>query len=231
MLRKTLSLSDADVKFAAADGVFTGYGSVFGVVDAHNDLIMPGAYADVLASGNPVDVYVNHDWINGALPVGRWSGLSEDARGLSGQAELVMQMRGGSDAYWAMKRGLVNGLSVAIIPDNKSTERRADGVRVIHRIKALKEISIVTDPANDQARVTDIKYMDDALEAVEELQTVRDFERFLRDAGGLSKGLATALVGRAKMIFATGELGQCDVEAKAMSELAKRLQAIPRIPI
>lgn len=229
MLRKTLSLSDADVKFAAADGIFTGYGSVFGVIDAHNDLIMPGAYSDVLASGNPVDVYVNHDWINGALPVGRWNNLAEDPRGLSGTAELVMQMRGGSDAYWAMKRGLVNGLSVAIIPDSKSIERRADGVRVIHRIKALKEISIVTDPANAEARVTDVKFMDDALEAVEELQTVRDFERFLRDAGGLSKGLATALVSRAKLIFAPGEPDAGAVEAKALAEIAARINAV-RIP-
>lgn len=229
MLRKTLSLSDAEVKFAGADGIFTGYGSVFGVVDAHNDLIMPGAYADVLSSGAPVDVYVNHDWINGALPVGRWNNLSEDARGLSGTAELVMQMRGGSDAYWAMKRGLVNGLSVAIIPDNKSIERRADGVRVIHRIKALKEISVVTDPANADARVTDVKFMDDALEAADEIQTVRDFERFLRDAGGLSKGLANALVSRAKLIFAQGEPGAAEAEAKAFAELEARIKAV-RIP-
>jgi HK97 family phage prohead protease len=230
MLRKTLSLNDADVKFAAAEGIFTGYGSVFGVIDAHNDLIMPGAYADVLSSGNPVDVYVNHDWLNGALPVGRWNGLSEDSRGLSGTAELVMQMRGGADAYWAMKRGLVNGLSVAIIPDSKSTERRADGVRVIHRIKALKEISIVTDPANAEARVTDIKFFDDAIESVEELQTIRDFERFLRDAGGLSKGLATALTSRAKLIFAPGDLEKDAMEAKAMADLAARIHAA-RIPL
>lgn len=230
MLRKTLSLSDADVKFASADGIFTGYGSVFGVVDAHNDLIMPGAYADVLASGAPVDVYVNHDWINGNLPVGRWNNLAEDARGLSGTAELVMQMRGGSDAYWAMKRGLVNGLSVAIIPDNKSIERRADGVRVIHRIKALKEISVVTDPANADARVTDVKFMDDALDAVEEIQTVRDFERFLRDAGGLSKGLTNALVSRAKLIFAPGDPGAGAAEAKALADLEARIKAV-RIPL
>lgn len=230
MLHKTLSLSDAAVKFAAAEGRFTGYGSVFGVVDAHNDLIMPGAYADVLASGNPVDVYVNHNWINGALPVGRWGDLTEDTHGLSGTADVVMKMQGGADAYWAMKSGLVNGLSVAIIPDKKSMEIRGDGVRVIHRIKALKEISIVTDPANDQARVTDIKYQDDWQETIDSLITVRDFETFLRDAGGLSKGLATALTSRAKVIFAPGEPDAAALEAKALADLVSRIEAV-RIPL
>ena len=222
---KTLSLSDCDIKYAQSEGAFSGYGSVFGVVDAKNDIIMPGAYADVLGSGAPVDVYVNHNWLDAQLPIGRWSGLKEDARGLAGEANLVMQMRGGADAYWAMKSGLVSGLSVAIIPDPKSTERRADGVRIIHRIKALKEISIVTDPANDQARITEIKHLDDMREAVEELETIRDFERFLRDAGGLSKGLTQALISRAKIVFGREEPGHEDTKANPMEELAKRLQA------
>jgi len=222
---KTLSLSDCDIKYAQSEGAFSGYGSVFGVVDAKNDIIMPGAYADVLAAGAPVDVYVNHNWIDAQLPVGRWSGLKEDARGLAGEANLVMQMRGASDAYWAMKSGLVSGLSVAIIPDPKSTERRSDGVRIIHRIKALKEISIVTDPANDQARVTEIKHLDDMRDAVEELETIRDFERFLRDAGGLSKGLTQALISRAKIVFGREEPGTEDTKANPMEELAKRLNA------
>jgi hypothetical protein len=157
--------------------------------------------------------------------------VKEDARGLAGTASLVMQMRGASDAYWAMKTGLVNGLSVAIIPDSKGVERRADGVRIIHRIKALKEISIVTDPANDQARVTDIKHLDDLRDAIDGMETIRDFERFLRDAGGLSKGLVEALTSRAKTIFVRGEPGTEEIEAKAIAELETLLLRIPaRIP-
>lgn len=230
MLRKHLSLNDAAIKFAAAEGRFAGYGSVFNVVDAHNDMIMPGAYADVLSTGAPVDVYVNHGWLRDALPVGRWSGLAEDTHGLTGTADLVMKMQGAADAYWAMKSGLVSGLSVAIIPDHKAIERRSDGVRVIHRIKALKEISIVTDPANAEARVTDIKFLDDWQDEIESLQTVRDFESFLRDAGGLSKGLATALVSRAKVIFAPGEPAEASLEAKALADLEARINAV-RIPL
>lgn len=228
LINQTLSLNNCDIKFAAAEGAFSGYGSIFGNVDTKNDIIMPGAYAEVLKDGGEVPVYVNHGWLNNALPVGKWRGLKEDDRGLFGEAGLVMQMPSAVDAYWGMKSGLVTGLSVAILPDSKATERRPDGVRVIHRVKALKEISIVTDPANAEARVTDIKTADE----VDQIETIRDFERFLRDAGGLTKGATEALVARAKIIFGRGEPGQEEIDAKAASELTAmmyRLQA--RIPL
>lgn len=201
LIHQTLPFSDCDLKFAAAEGAFSGYASAFGNVDSKNDIIMPGAYAEVLKDGASVPLYVNHGWLRDALPVGTWSGLKEDDRGLFGSAGLVMQMPSAVDAYWGMKSGLVTGLSVAILPDSKATERRADGVRVIHRVKALKEISIVTEPANAAARITDIKTAED----VEQIETLREFERFLRDAGGLTKGAAAALVARAKLIFSRVE--------------------------
>lgn len=232
LIRKSLSLSDCDLKFSEAEGSFSGYGSVFGVVDAVNDLIMPGAYAEVLSSAAPVDVYVNHGWLRGELPVGRWNGLKEDSRGLSGSADLMMKMPNAANAYWAMKGGLVNGLSVAIIPDRKSTERRSDGVRVIHRVAALKEISIVTEPANAEARVTDVKSIAELDDEISAIQTVRDFERFLRDAGGLSKGAADALTARAKIVFCLGDPGSEEVDAKAMCDLQAILHRTrARIPL
>jgi HK97 family phage prohead protease len=227
LLRKTLSLSDCDVKFASAEGRFTGYGSVFNNLDSNGSIIRPGAYADVLAAGAPVDVYVNHGWMRDELPVGRWSGLAEDQRGLFGTADLVMQMRGASDAYWAMKSGLVSGLSVAIIPDPKGVERRADGVRIVHRIKALKEISIVTDPANAEAQITDLKFVNDQQAAeMAEIETIRDFERYLRDAGGLSKGTVVALMARARVLFGQGDpAAEQDAHMQALADRIARLAA------
>lgn len=220
-IHRDLSISECELKFAQAEGTFSGYGSVFGNVDLKGDVIMPGAYAEVLKAGGQVPVYVNHGWMRGELPVGSWSDLKEDDRGLHGSAGLVMQMPSAVNAYWGVKSGLVSGLSVAIIPDSRSVERRSDGARVIHRIKAMKEISIVTDPANEAARVTDVKFSDD----LEQIETVRDFERFLRDAGGLSKGAAVALVARAKVVFSQGDPGDTTA-AKALREIEERLQRI-----
>ena len=53
-------------------------------------------------------------------------------------------------------------------------------------------------PADSAARI-DLSSVKSAEleESIGDLETIRDFERFLRDAGGLSKGLAEALVSRA----------------------------------
>lgn len=224
MLRTYIPIQACELKFAAsAEGSFSGYGSVFGNVDSKNDIMMPGAYADVLSSGAPVDVYINHDWRADQLPIGRWSDLKEDERGLRGTADLVMQMSRASDAYHAMRAGLVSGLSVAFLPDPKGINRRSDGVREIHRVKMLKEISIVTDPANPAAQVTSLKFADgmDMLEEIEKVATIREFESFLRDAGGLTKGAAQALTARAKDVFVERD-ADVDPEAKQIAALADR---------
>lgn len=215
LVHQNLSLSECDLKFASTEGAFTGYGSVFGVLDSKNDIIMPGAYAEVIKSGARVPVYVNHGWLRGEIPVGAWNDLKEDDRGLFGAAELVMQMPSAVNAYWGMKSGLVTGLSVAIIPDSKATERRSDGARVIHRVKAMKEISIVTDPANGESRVVDVKFRDE-LDAVE---TVRDFERLLRDVGAFDQASAKMLTAKARELFVQRDVDDEDAQTKAADDL------------
>ena len=213
LTHQTLSLSECDIKFAASEGAFSGYGSVFGNVDSKNDIVAPGAYAEVLKSGEKVPVYVNHGWLDGKLPVGSWSGLKEDDRGLFGDASLVMKMPSAIDAYWGIKSGLVSGLSVAIVPDPEYTEYRADGIRIIHKIKMLKEISIVNEPANAEARVFSVK----AAEEIGRIETVRDFERLLRDVGAFNKATAKQLVAKAKDIFRQRDADE-DAEAQSSQE-------------
>lgn len=220
MEHTSLALSACEIKFAQAEGSFSGYGSVFGNLDSKNDIIMHGAYDDVLKSGDPVAVYVNHGWLRGELPVGSWTGLKQDTKGLFGTAELVMQMPAATNAYWAMKSGLVNGLSIGFLPDMKSTERKNDGSRVIHKVAMLKEISIVTDPANDATRIVSVKFK----EELEQCGTERDIEQLLRDAG-LSKWESKAVISRAKAIF-TGRDAQEDIEAKNMTMILERIKKI-----
>lgn len=225
---KTLSYNDCEIKFADVEGRFSGYGSVFGVKDSHNDIIMPGAYADVVKSGDPVHVYVNHGWLRDELPVGKWDDLSEDGVGLKGSAALQMKMPSAVDAYWAVKGGLVSGLSIGYMLKEGDFERKSDGTRVIHRIHKLKEISIVDNPSNKLAQVTAIK-SGDLIAEIEQIKSLRDFESFLRDAGGLSKGAAMALVARAKEIFGVqGEPKPEETEAKAFAELAARMERLTR---
>ena len=220
---KSLSLSDCAIKFAGAEGRFRGYGSVFGVIDSHKDVIMPGAYAEVIKSGDPVFTYVNHGWMRGELPVGKWEGLAEDAIGLVGESSLEMKMPSAANAFWAVRSNLVSGLSIGYVPDPAGIERRSDGVRVIHRMKRLKEIRIVTDPANAYAQITDVKNAG-LLEAINEIESIRDLECLLRDAAGLTKGAAVALVARAKVVLSAGD--PHEEQTKAMQAIADRLARI-----
>lgn len=222
---KNLPLSDCALKFAQdKPGRFAGYGSVFGVKDAHNDIVMPGAYADVIKAGDPVQVYVNHGWLRGDLPVGKWEGLQEDAVGLKGEAGLQMEMPAALNGYWALRGGLVDGLSVAILTRPNDVERREDGTRLIHRVHRLKEISIVDMPANAQARVLDVKGAE-LIDAIEAAATLQELEQLLRDAAGLSKRAATAWVARIKAVAQPGDPAAPQDPMSAVLERIRRLAA------
>ncbi len=225
MEHKTLQLNDCDIKFSQNEGNFSGYGNVFNVLDSKNDIVMPGAFSDIIKSGNPVDVYVNHNWLNGALPVGLWSDLKEDSKGLFGDANIVMEMPSGKDAYWAVKKNLIKGLSIAAIPDTKSIEINTKGNRLIYRYKVLKEISIVDSPANEQSTITNIKFNED----IKTIETIKEFEHYLRDVGNFTRDHAKMLVSQAKVLFGQREAGN-EIDAKAYSALQERLNrfSIPR---
>lgn len=221
---KTTSFEQCEVKFAQTEGAFSGYGSTFSTKDSHGDIVMPGAFADVIKSGNPVMLYVNHGWMRGDLPVGKWDGLAEDHVGLKGATQIEMRMPTGANAYYALKAELVSGLSIGFQVHPDGVEKKSDGTRCIHRIKVLKEISIVDSPSNTFARVTDVKSADLLLE-VEQIKSIRDFEHFLRDASGFSKGAAQALTARVKTMFAERDASE-DQQTKHAAEILERIQRL-----
>jgi HK97 family phage prohead protease len=221
MENKSIALKDCELKFASDDqGTFSGYGAIFNNLDFKNDIIMPGAFADVLKSGDPVDLYVNHGWIRGELPVGRWSNLVEDTKGLLGDASVVMQMPSAQDAYWSVKGGLVKGLSIGYKVHPQGFDIKSNGNRVIHRMQYLKEISITTDPANEKVQILSVKFKQD----LESAQTERDIEQLLRETG-LGNWESKAVVSRARDIL-LGRETQQDIEAKNMAAILDRLKKI-----
>lgn len=223
MLRKTLSLSDADIKLDGESGRFAGYASVFGGVDSYGDTIVRGAYESTLRANGKPKMFFNHD--SYALPIGKWLSAKEDERGLFVEGELTLGNPQSDAVRAALKHGTVDGLSIGYYLKKGDFDETEEG-RVIRKVSKLVEVSIVTFPADDAARVDMASVKSEDIDGIE---TVRDFERFLRDAGGLSKGLATALVSRAKLIFAPGEPDAVAAEAKALAELEARIKAV-RIP-
>lgn len=217
MLRKNLSLSKCDIKLDSDKGTFLGFASVFGGVDAYGDTINAGAFSETLKKHGLPKMFLNHEgW---ELPIGKWLSADENDTGLLVDGELTPGNSRSSDVHASLKHGTIDGLSIGFYLDKNDFEETDSG-RVIKRITKLVEVSVVTFPADTAARVdlTSVKSSE-----IEAISTIRDFDRCLRDVCGVSKGLTQALISRAKIVFAQGEPGTTDIDAKALEEINSAL--------
>lgn len=224
-LRKTLSLTNVDLKTDGESGSFTGYASVFGGVDSYGDTIVPGAFAETLRNNGQPKLYLEHSWkLGGALlPIGK-TVCEEDSKGLFVKGEFTPGLSIATDVRAAMKHGTIDGFSVGGLI-KKGDYEETKGGRLIKKWHNLFDISITTQPADNNARVdlSSVKNIDfEAL--LPECKTERDLERLLRDAG-LPKWEAMAFASRAKSIFGGRDATEGD-EVKAIAELTRRLQAL-----
>lgn len=218
MYRKTLSLSETQIKLDADRGTFAGYASVFGGVDSYGDTIVRGAYESTLRTNGKPKMFFNHNQMS--IPIGKYTIAKEDDAGLYVEGELTPGNSEAENVRAALKHGTVDGLSIGYWLKKGDFDETETG-RVIRRVHRLAEVSIVTFPADEAARVDLSSVKSDDLDGIE---TIKDFERFLRDAGGLSNGLAKAITARAKVVFARD--GRDDTEAKAAAELKAMLDRI-----
>ena len=225
LLRKHLSLSDVSLKMEGDAGRFAGYASVWGNVDSDGDILLRGAFDYSLRNYGKPKMFFNHDW--SSIPVGRYDVVKEDDHGLYVEGEFTPGLAAAAAVHAAMKHGTLDGLSVGGLVKSTDAEMTADGKRLIRRWTRLIEISPVVFPANDAARVDadSIKGGALMLDAIEEASTIREIEQLLRDAAGLSKGAATALVARVKSLSLRGEPAQPDDPMTQVIERIKRLAA------
>lgn len=225
LLRKTLSLSNVSLKMDGSTGRFQGYASVFGGVDSYGDTIVKGAYESTLRKNGRPKMYLEHSWAgfssNGAglLPIGKFEVVKEDDHGLFVDGELTPGMSVSTDVRAAMEHGTIDGLSVGGFVQKGDYDETENG-RVIRKWTNLIEISVVSMPADGAARIQSVKH-EGLVAAIADLQTIREIEYLLRDAGGFSKGAAQALVARVKDLMGQGDPDQ-QGETKAMQTLLDR---------
>ena len=178
-------IENCQLKFSSDDsGTFEGYASVFDSVDQVGDTISKGAFIESIESGRRVKGFVNH--AQHEIPIIDWLGLSEDSKGLHAKGRIDLEHKDGPTLYSAMRREAMDGLSIGFTMKDGDFEQKGEG-RVIKNMK-LFEISAVNFPCEGQARISAVKA--DVLGLI----TLKDFEDYLRDAGGFSKSMATALV-------------------------------------
>lgn len=176
------------VKAVTEDGLFSGYGSVFGVVDSYKEIVVPGAFTESLQSKKPSLLWQHRS----GEPIGVYTTVKEDSVGLHVDGKLALKTARGAEAYELLKMGAVTGLSIGYQVRDESYDR-VSGINTLKKLD-LWEVSLVTFPANDAARVTGVK-------TVEEIESLKDAEAFLREAGGFSKSQALALVARIKSML------------------------------
>ncbi len=202
------------IKATGDDGTVEGYGSVFGVRDNYDDVIAKGAFIQSLKDHKAAGTMPAMLWQHSAdAPIGVWTDMGEDAKGLRIKGMLCLDTVQGKEAYALLKMGAINGLSIGFMSKQWAYDRDTD-VRTLTEID-LWEVSLVTFPANEKARVTNVK-------SASELATPKDAERILRDAG-FSKADATALVSRV-MRMGEERSDSADSTAKALKS-AQRLIA------
>ena len=178
-------LENCQLKFSNENkGEFEGYASVFDSVDQVGDTIAKGAFSESIDSGRTIKMFVNHAQHD--VPVGDWVNLSEDGHGLKAEGRIDLNHKDGPTVYSALKRGAMDGLSIGFTMSEGDFEAKGEG-RTINNMK-LMETSIVSFPCEGQARISAVKA------DMAGLITLRDFEDYLREAGGFSKSMATALV-------------------------------------
>ena len=158
-------------------GMFEGYASVFGNKDLGNDVVQAGAFRKSLRGKSPkkIKMLFQHDTKE---PIGVYTQIKEDGQGLYVKGQLAMNTQKGKEVYELMKMGAIDGLSVGYRVDAKGYHYDERGKRRMLKEVDLMEISAVTFPMNPKARISAVKAED---------RSVRDWETFLRDEGGLSR--------------------------------------------
>ncbi len=200
------------------DGSFSGYASIFGLPDLGNDVIECGAFTRALRQRGVSGVRMlwQHE---AAEPIGVWTQIREDARGLYVEGRLAKGVARAREALELMRSGGLDGLSIGF----RTVKARKDawtGLR--HIMEAdLWEISVVTFPMLPQARVTGVKAA---------LPTIREFERWLTRDAGLSRTAARTVIAKGYAALGANPDGR---EAIGWSDvgLAKRMRRAARAMI
>ena len=187
MNKKDLSF---EIKAVSDDGLFSGYASVFDNVDSYGDIVRKGAFVESIseweAKGKMPPILWNHDPSD---PIGVYTKMQEDDKGLFVEGRLLIDdVPRAKQTHALMKAGVIDGLSIGYRVKEylyNVDEEVTDLIKL-----SLREVSIVTFPANPETRIEAVKSRLDA----GELPTLPQFEKFLREAG-FSKSQATAIAG------------------------------------
>jgi HK97 family phage prohead protease len=151
-MQKYFAKFNLETKSDETDSHFSGYASIFNIADSAGDVILPGAFKDTLIAKKDVKFLWQHD---SSQPIGKILEIHETIKGLFVKCEIMQNLNKGKEAHELLKSGVIDSLSIGFIVDDYF---HANGLRYIKKL-TLFEVSLVTFPANNAAKVITIKSM------------------------------------------------------------------------
>ena len=168
----------SEVKANDDKGTFTGYGSIFGNEDQGSDIMQKGAFTKSLEQrpASKVKMLYQHKTDE---PIGVFTEMYEDSKGLFVKGQLAMGTQKGREAYELLKMGALDGMSIGFRadPDKQGYNENKRGTRTLKEVD-LMEISLVTFPMNERALIENVKASQ---------KSIREWEKILREVGSLSR--------------------------------------------
>lgn len=138
----------------------------------YDEQFAPGAFTRSIANGGPqrVKFLAQHD--RDAFPLGRADVLVDDPAkypGLYGEFRVSKTERG-DEALELIRDGALDGLSVGFAPVRSDPDRESPGALVTRHEARLNEVSAVSFPAYDGARIAAVRseYVDQVMQALRE---------------------------------------------------------------
>lgn len=210
-----------EIKELSTEGTFAGYASVFDIEDYYGDIVAKGAFRRTLSGKRkrqPALLWQHKK----DEPIGVWDHMEEDDKGLFAEGRLALGTQRGREAYELLQMKAINGLSIGFNPV-KYTIDEDTGKRTLTDID-LWETSLVTFPANDAARIGQVR----AVLNSGELPQPKFVEDVLRDAG-FSIKQAKAIVARGlsslRLRDVVDDGDHEDLEIAAAMQLLERIRS------
>lgn len=150
-------------------GIIKGFASTFGNIDKGYDRIVKGAFDNTLKAykenKRQIRMFFQHDYMS---VIGGFPAYNSDDKGLYVEGNINLDTQRGKEAYALAKQGVLTDFSIGYYTkkynDITETIKDENGTEVEIPVRELldielSEISLVTNPMNDKAIVTDIKSM------------------------------------------------------------------------
>jgi len=139
-------------------GVIKGHAAAFSL-DRVNDRIERGAFLKTIQdhkdrNNRQIRMKFQHrnDELIGGFPI---EFVREDDKGLFVEGHVNLEVQKGAESFSLAQQGILSDLSIGFIPDLVEFDNE-NNIRVIKQID-LREISLVDEPANMDATITEVK--------------------------------------------------------------------------